>query len=47
MKGSRPKMMPKAGKMTIKKWEKSPMDRKADKAGIAAYNKKMAAKKKK
>jgi hypothetical protein len=46
MKGSRPKMMPK-GKMSMKKWESSAMDKKMDKAGIAAYNKKTAPKKKK
>lgn len=43
MKGSKPKKMPMKGKMTMKKWEGSPMDRKADKAGI----KKMNAKRKK
>lgn len=42
-KGMKPKSAPK-GKMTMAKWEKSQMDAKMDKKGIAAYNK---AKKKK
>ena len=45
MKGSKPKMMPK-GKMTMKKWEGSPADRKMDMKGISAANKKTSKKKK-
>jgi hypothetical protein len=39
MKGSKPKMMPK-GKMTTKKWEGSPMDKKMDAKGMKAFNSK-------
>lgn len=45
MKGSgKPKKAPK-GKMTMAKWEGSPMDRKMDAKGMKAYNAKKKRKK--